>query len=70
MRHDRLSAHLEKQSADAGLHWIEELDGRGVEIWLRCLSLSHWGLFIERELPRWVVRYDFERGVLCIAPQS
>lgn len=70
MRQDRLSAYFEKKSADSGLHWIEGFDNRGIEIWLRCLSLSHWGLFVERELPRWVVRYDFEQGRLCVAPRS
>ena len=70
MRSDRLSAHYERQSTEAGLHWIEGTDAKGQDIWLRCLSFSHWGLFVERELPRWVVRYGFERGHLCIAPQT
>lgn len=35
------------------LYWLEDEDDRGLEIYLRCVSCSHWGLFVTAALPRY-----------------
>ncbi len=46
------------------LHWIESADVRGFDSWLRCLDISHWGMIVTSERPRWFRFYDPRNTVL------
>lgn len=45
------------------LYWAESCDVRGFDTWLRCLSISHWGLVVTEELPRWFYPTGWRDGL-------